>query len=58
MDFEDPHLAAVLLKQFLRELPEPVLMYGTYTKLKGFKGNTTNSLVYIIRKHYITRTCV
>ena len=39
VDFEDPHLAAVLLKQFLRELPEPVLMYSTYTKLKGFKGN-------------------
>ena len=51
MDFDDPHLAAVLLKQFLRELPEPVLMYGTYTKLKGFKGNSTKSLV--VRKHYI-----
>lgn len=39
VDFEEPHLAAVLLKQFLRELPEPVLMYSTYSKLKGFKGN-------------------
>ena len=41
VDFEDPHLAAVLLKQFLRELPEPVLMYSTYTKLRGFKGNSS-----------------
>jgi len=39
VDFDEPHLAAVLLKQFLRELPEPVLMYSTYSKLRGFKGN-------------------
>lgn len=38
VDLDEPHLAAVLLKQFLRELPEPVLMYSTYSKLKGFKG--------------------
>ena len=51
VDFEEPHLAAVLLKQFLRELPEPVLMYSTYSKLKSFRGNCQNhglSVYYII----------
>nr|XP_039254797.1 rho GTPase-activating protein 1-like isoform X2 [Styela clava] len=28
--FDDPHLAAVTLKAFLRQLPEPLLTYGLY----------------------------
>ena len=34
----DPHLVAVLLKMFLRELPEPLLTYnayGTVTQIRG-----------------------
>lgn len=38
VEFDDPHLAAVILKLFLRELPEPVLMYSTYSKIRGFKS--------------------
>ncbi|XP_065909987.1 rho GTPase-activating protein 1-like [Dysidea avara] len=38
VEFEDPHLAAVILKLFLRELPEPVMMYSTYSKIRGFKN--------------------
>lgn len=29
-DHDDPHLAAGLLKMFLRELPEPALTFAAY----------------------------
>ena len=29
-DHDDPHLAAGLLKMFLRELPEPAMTYAAY----------------------------
>lgn len=54
MDFDDPHLAAVLLKQFLRELPEPVLMYSTYSKLRGFRGNNNSRNFYILCSYVAT----
>lgn len=28
--FDDPHLAAVILKSFLRKLPEPLMTYKLY----------------------------
>ncbi|XP_055333348.1 rho GTPase-activating protein 8-like [Paramacrobiotus metropolitanus] len=34
----DVHLAAVLLKAFLRELPEPLLTYSLYDKVLGIQG--------------------
>ena len=40
-DHGDVHLAAVLIKLFFRELPEPVLTfdsYNTITKLKGVRA--------------------
>ncbi|GAB1608704.1 rho GTPase-activating protein 1-like [Argonauta hians] len=39
-DYEDKHIPAVILKKFLRELPEPILTYDLaepITRLYGFK---------------------
>lgn len=39
MDFEqynEVHLAAVILKTFLRELPEPLLTFDLYSHVVGF----------------------
>ncbi|KLO09943.1 RhoGAP-domain-containing protein [Schizopora paradoxa] len=33
--YEDPHLAAVLLKKFLRDLPEPLFPESTYTTIRN-----------------------
>ena len=33
---EDVHLAAVILKTFLRELPEPLLTYKLYNDVVNF----------------------
>lgn len=33
---EDVHLAAVILKTFLRELPEPLLTYQLYNDIVNF----------------------
>ncbi|MEQ2218068.1 hypothetical protein XENOCAPTIV_028932, partial [Xenoophorus captivus] len=35
-DMEDVHLAAVILKTFLRELPEPLLTYQLYNDIVNF----------------------
>lgn len=32
----DPHMAAVLIKMFLRELPEPLLTFRAYSKVMSF----------------------
>jgi len=32
--FNDPHLAAVLLKKYLRDLPEPIFPEATYSTIK------------------------
>ncbi len=55
-DYGDPHLAAVLMKLFLREMPEPLLTTSAYKHLKQITGTTaasiaglavdTNSLTY------------
>lgn len=36
--FEDPHVAAVLLKTFLRELKEPLLTYDLYEEIVQFQS--------------------
>ena len=38
VEYGDPHLAATLLKMFLRELPEPLLTFSTHTKLSSIRG--------------------
>lgn len=35
-EMEDVHLAAVILKTFLRELPEPLLTYQLYNDIVNF----------------------
>ncbi len=32
--YDDPHLAAVLLKKFLRDLPEPIFPESTYGTIR------------------------
>uniref|UniRef100_A0A3B4B1H6 Rho GTPase activating protein 1 n=1 Tax=Periophthalmus magnuspinnatus TaxID=409849 RepID=A0A3B4B1H6_9GOBI len=39
-DMEDVHLAAVILKTFLRELPEPLLTYHLYNDIVNFTCNS------------------
>ncbi len=34
----DPHMAAVLIKMFLRELPEPLLTFDSYKTVMGIRG--------------------
>lgn len=39
IDFqEDPHIAAVLLKTFLRELDEPLMTYELYDEITQFQS--------------------
>lgn len=40
----DPHMAAVLIKMFLRELPEPLLTFEAYSKVMGFGSKRTSIL--------------
>ncbi|KAF3859736.1 hypothetical protein F7725_022135 [Dissostichus mawsoni] len=35
-EFNDVHVAAVILKTFLRELPEPLLTFNVYTHIQDF----------------------
>lgn len=37
---EDVHLAAVILKTFLRELPEPLLTYHLYNDIVNFHSKS------------------
>lgn len=37
-EMEDVHLAAVILKTFLRELPEPLLTYQLYNDIINFQS--------------------
>lgn len=42
-EMDDVHLAAVILKTFLRELPEPLLTYKLYNDVVSFHGEHTPS---------------
>ncbi|XP_036390904.1 rho GTPase-activating protein 1 [Megalops cyprinoides] len=46
---EDIHLAAVILKTFLRELPEPLLTYQLYNDIVNFHNVDSSSQVSTIR---------
>jgi len=39
----DVHLAAVLLKSFLRELSEPLLTFDLFDQVVGFHGESQKS---------------
>eukprot|EP01124_Arcella_intermedia_P034086 TRINITY_DN8380_c0_g1_i3.p1 TRINITY_DN8380_c0_g1~~TRINITY_DN8380_c0_g1_i3.p1 ORF type:complete len:445 (-),score=90.65 TRINITY_DN8380_c0_g1_i3:1654-2988(-) len=43
-DLRDPHTAASLLKQYLRELPEPILTFDIYKTCMDISFNTTLSI--------------
>lgn len=43
-EIDDVHLAAVILKTFLRELPEPLLTYNLYDEVVTFHSECTHYL--------------
>lgn len=43
-ELDDVHLAAVILKTFLRELPEPLLTYSLYNDVVNFQSEQTHTL--------------
>ena len=53
---EDFHLAAVILKTFIRELPEPLLTYQLYNDVVNFAG-TLSALVVLMVGNYVS-ACV
>ncbi|KAG6937992.1 Rho GTPase activating protein 1, partial [Chelydra serpentina] len=48
--YEDIHLAAVILKTFLRELPEPLLTFSLYSHVVNFQNVEESNRVDIVRK--------
>ncbi|KAL5475627.1 hypothetical protein EMCRGX_G025469 [Ephydatia muelleri] len=42
-DYNDPHIAATLLKLFLRELPEPLVTMVTCERIRELKGLSTEA---------------
>lgn len=49
IDFQgDPHIAAVLLKTFLRELDEPLMTYDLYDEITQFQGKHLDFIFYFI----------
>ncbi|XP_055021452.1 rho GTPase-activating protein 1 isoform X2 [Boleophthalmus pectinirostris] len=48
-DMEDVHLAAVILKTFLRELPEPLLTYHLYNDIVNFASVPEESQVTVMK---------
>ncbi|CAI2733659.1 unnamed protein product [Schistosoma spindalis] len=49
-DYDDPHLAAVLLKSFLRELTEPLLTFELYDEILGTSGLGAKEKVALAKK--------
>lgn len=47
----DPHLAAVILKLFLRELVEPILTFDLFNDIIGFQSNNQN-IFYTLGREY------
>ncbi|KAM7375004.1 hypothetical protein PAMA_014205 [Pampus argenteus] len=48
-EMEDVHLAAVILKTFLRELPEPLLTYQLYNDIVNFTSEPSDSQVTVLK---------
>ena len=53
---DDVHVAAVLMKKFLRELPEPLLTFQVYDDIMRIKGERTrrfrpSSNIVFVCKH-------
>uniref|UniRef100_A0A3Q2ZKV0 Rho GTPase activating protein 1 n=1 Tax=Hippocampus comes TaxID=109280 RepID=A0A3Q2ZKV0_HIPCM len=48
-EMEDVHLAAVILKKFLRELPEPLLTYQLYNDIVNFASVPSDSQVTVMK---------
>uniref|UniRef100_A0A8C3HFK1 Rho GTPase activating protein 1 n=1 Tax=Chrysemys picta bellii TaxID=8478 RepID=A0A8C3HFK1_CHRPI len=48
--YEDIHLAAVILKTFLRELPEPLLTFSLYNHVVNFQNVEESNRVDVVRK--------
>lgn len=48
--YEDVHLPAVILKTFLRELPEPLLTFGLYSHIVSFQSVEEVNRVDVVRK--------
>ncbi|TWW64257.1 rho GTPase-activating protein 1 [Takifugu flavidus] len=49
-EMEDVHLAAVILKTFLRELPEPLLTYKLYNDIVNFSSVPSDSQVTVMKR--------
>ncbi|CAH8650781.1 unnamed protein product [Schistosoma rodhaini] len=49
-DYDDPHLAAVLLKSFLRELTEPLLTFELYDEILNTSGLGAKEKVALAKK--------
>uniref|UniRef100_A0A8C3GXK3 Rho GTPase activating protein 1 n=1 Tax=Corvus moneduloides TaxID=1196302 RepID=A0A8C3GXK3_CORMO len=49
-EYEDVHLPAVILKTFLRELPEPLLTFGLYSHVVSFQCVEEVKRVDVVRK--------
>ena len=49
----DPHLAAVFIKLFLRELPEPLLTFDLYQPILNLRCEPYNTIYCIV---YLTHT--
>ncbi|TNM94329.1 hypothetical protein fugu_002505 [Takifugu bimaculatus] len=50
IEMEDVHLAAVILKTFLRELPEPLLTYKLYNDIVNFSSVPSDSQVTVMKR--------
>ncbi|XP_014866371.1 PREDICTED: rho GTPase-activating protein 1 isoform X1 [Poecilia mexicana] len=48
-DMEDVHLAAVILKTFLRELPEPLLTYQLYNDIVNFTSVSSDNQAEVMK---------
>ena len=55
-DKSDVHIAAVLLKTFLRELSAPLLTYQLYDSILLFKGGTQISIEFLMRNSPVRST--
>ena len=47
---DDVHVAAVLMKKFLRELPEPLLTFQVYDDIMRIKGERTGRFRPLLTK--------